>query len=365
MILTVTPTQCRPHPEIDTTCAASRIHNAMAHAGGKGVNVSRALRNHGVQTVAVLPVGGAEGAQLTALLGEHGIAAVTVPVAAVTRCNITTAEADGTTTQLNVPGASLSEAEVAALLRAVESQLRHHPKWLVAGGSLPQGTPTDFYVRLSVLARRYGVPIAVDTSGEPLAVTARAGAANLLKPNHHELAELLDRELTTLGDVVDATREVLSWGNDAALVTLGSYGALLVEPDRFWWAGGPPIVPRSTVGAGDSTLAGFLFDDGAPEERLRRAVSGSAAVALPGTTIPGPADITTKGRGPRTRPVPAHHRPARETRLEAARSRPQQPWPPYAVPVAGSGGPGPAPRAPVRQRAARATPGRKPGIMSV
>ncbi|AAZ54734.1 putative 6-phosphofructokinase : 1-phosphofructokinase [Thermobifida fusca YX] len=328
MILTVTP-----NPSVDRTLeidtyvrgAVIRIHNAMAHAGGKGVNVSRALRNHGVQTVAVLPVGGAEGAQLTALLGEHGIAAVTVPVAAVTRCNITTAETDGTTTQLNVPGASLSEAEVAALLRAVESQLRHHPKWLVAGGSLPQGTPTDFYVRLSVLARRYGVPIAVDTSGEPLAVTARAGAANLLKPNHHELAELLDRELTTLGDVVDATREVLSWGNDAALVTLGSYGALLVEPDRFWWAGGPPIVPRSTVGAGDSTLAGFLFDDGAPEERLRRAVSwGSAAVALPGTTIPGPADINDEGVVVVPEPdlsLPITDLPAK-LGSEAARSRP-------------------------------------------
>ena len=316
MILTVTP-----NPSVDRTLeidtyvrgAVIRIHNAMAHAGGKGVNVSRALRNHGVQTVAVLPVGGAEGAQLTALLGEHGIAAVTVPVAAVTRCNITTAEADGTTTQLNVPGASLSEAEVAALLRAVESQLRHHPKWLVAGGSLPQGTPTDFYVRLSVLARRYGVPIAVDTSGEPLAVTARAGAANLLKPNHHELAELLDRELTTLGDVVDATR------------ALGSYGALLVEPDRFWWAGGPPIVPRSTVGAGDSTLAGFLFDDGAPEERLRRAVSwGSAAVALPGTTIPGPADINDEGGVVVPEPdlsLPITDLPAK-LGSEAARSRP-------------------------------------------
>src|SRR5690606_22042511 len=75
MILTVTP-----NPSVDRTLeidtyvrgAVIRIHNAMAHAGGKGVNVSRALRNHGVQTVAVLPVGGAEGAQLTALPGEHG-----------------------------------------------------------------------------------------------------------------------------------------------------------------------------------------------------------------------------------------------------------------------------------------------------
>ncbi|MEY9213506.1 1-phosphofructokinase [Thermobifida halotolerans] len=299
MILTVTP-----NPSVDRTLeidhyvrgAVLRIHTSMAHAGGKGVNVSRALRSHGVQTVAVLPVGGAEGAQLTALLGEHGIAAVTVPVAAVTRCNITTAEADGTTTQLNIAGAALSEAEVAALLRAAESQLRHRPEWLVAGGSLPKGTPTDFYVRLSSLARRYGVPIAIDTSGAPLVEAVRAGAADLLKPNHHELAELLGRELTTLGDVVDATREVLSWGNGAALVTLGGCGALLVEPKRVWWAGGPPIVPRSTVGAGDSALAGYLLDGAEPEERLRRAVAwGSAAVALPGTTIPGPADVTLEG----------------------------------------------------------------------
>lgn len=118
---------------------------------------------------------------------------------------------------------------------------------------------------------------------------------------------------------------MLSWGNDAALVTLGSYGALLVEPDRFWWAGGPPIVPRSTVGAGDSTLAGFLFDDGAPEERLRRAVSwGSAAVALPGTTIPGPADINDEGVVVVPEPdlsLPITDLPAK-LGSEAARSRP-------------------------------------------
>ncbi|GAA3745822.1 1-phosphofructokinase [Salinactinospora qingdaonensis] len=295
MIVTVTPNPSVDRTlEIDTFTRGEvlRIHTALAHAGGKGVNVSRALRNHGLQTVAVLPTGGAEGAQLSALLGEHGIAAVTVPVAAVTRCNITTAEADGTTTQLNVAGAALNEAEVAALLRATEAQLAHRPEWLVAGGSLPTGTPEDFYVRLSELARARGVPIAIDTSGKPLEVAARAGAADLLKPNHHELAELFDREMVTIGDVIEATREVLSWGNRAALVTLGGHGALLVEPERAWWAGHTPVVPRSTVGAGDSALAGYL--SGGPDvcEGLRRAAAwGSAAVALPGTTIPGPDHV--------------------------------------------------------------------------
>ncbi|GAA3749635.1 1-phosphofructokinase [Spinactinospora alkalitolerans] len=314
MILTVTP-----NPSVDRTLEIDafargevlRIRTALAHPGGKGVNVSRALRNHGCQTVAVLPVGGAEGAQLSALLGEQGIAAVGVPVAAVTRCNVTTAEADGTTTQLNVAGATLEEAEAAALLRAVEAQLAHGPDWLVAGGSLPAGTPDDFYVRLSEIARAHGVPVAVDTSGRPLEAAARAGAADLLKPNHDELAELFGRELPTIGDVVEATRELLGWGGRAALVTLGGNGALLVEPERTWWAGTAPIVPRSTVGAGDSALAGYLLDESAPAERLRRAVAwGGAAVALPGTTIPGPGDIDLEGVEVVADPDPAQ--PVRE-----------------------------------------------------
>ncbi len=295
MIVTVTP-----NPSVDRTLEVDvlargevvRVQGARMHAGGKGVNVSRALRRNGEPTTAVLPVGGAGGGRLSMLLAEQSVAAVMVPIAAATRDNITIAEADGVTTKLNLPGPEITGDETDALLRAVGTELARCPRWLVAAGSLPAGVPDGFYPSLARLAAEHGVPVAIDTSGAPLEAAARAGGVDLLKPNHEELAELLGRELATLGDVANAAREVLSWGNSTVLVTLGRHGALLAQDGHTWWAGGAAVIPRSTVGAGDCTLAGYLHTKGEPMERLRCAVAwGVAAVGLPGTTVPGPVDI--------------------------------------------------------------------------
>ncbi|GLU46561.1 1-phosphofructokinase [Nocardiopsis ansamitocini] len=296
MILTVTP-----NPSVDRTLEISALERgevlrarvARADPGGKGVNVSRALCGAGVETTAILPVGGTEGAQLTALLTERQVPAVAVPISGSTRSNITVTEADGTTTKLNVTGPTLSEEETAALLAAVDAELARGPRWLVAAGSLPSGAHSDFYVRLAERAAAHGVPIALDTSEAPLESAAKHGTLSLLKPNHEELSDLLGRPLPTLGDVVTGAREVLNWGNEAALVTLGGHGALLVLKDQCWLAKGPSVVPRSTVGAGDCSLAGYLSAvDAAPEDRLRNAVAwGTAAVALPGTTVPTASEV--------------------------------------------------------------------------
>lgn len=295
MIVTVTPNPSVDHTlEIDTLTRGEvlRARNVHAEPGGKGVNVSRALRRNGAQTTAVLPVGGAEGGQLSTLLEEQGVACATVRIAAPVRSNITVAELDGTTTKLNASGPALTEAEVQALLKAVGAELGRAPRWLVAAGSLPAGAPGDLYVHLARIAGEHGVPIALDSSGAPLEAAAHDGRIDLLKPNQEELAELLGRELCTIGEVTEAAREVIGWGAETILVTLGAHGALLVRADHVWWAAGPPVVPRSTVGAGDCSLAGYLFADDPPAERLRRAVAwGSAAVALPGTTVPGPETI--------------------------------------------------------------------------
>ncbi|PSK95679.1 1-phosphofructokinase [Murinocardiopsis flavida] len=295
MIVTVTPNPSVDHTlEIDTLTRGDvlRARNVHAEPGGKGVNVSRALRRNGAATTAVLPVGGAEGRQLSTLLEEHDVACATVRIAAPVRSNITVAERDGTTTKLNAAGPVLTEAEVDELLTAVGAELDGGPRWLVAAGSLPTGAPGDLYVRLARIAAARGVPVALDSSGAPLEVAALAGQIDLLKPNQEELAELLGRELCTIGEVTEAAREVIGWGAEAVLVTLGAHGALLVRAHHVWWAAGQSVVPRSTVGAGDCSLAGYLFADDPPAERLRRAVAwGSAAVALPGTTVPGPDAI--------------------------------------------------------------------------
>lgn len=295
MIVTVTP-----NPSLDRALDVDRLavgdvnraHATHVHPGGKGINVARALARHGQRALAVLPAGGADGARLVALLGEHGVPAVPVPVAGDTRTNITLVEADGATTKVNAPGPRLSDAEVDALLATVEDQLTTAPRVVVAAGSLPAGAGDSFFVRLAGIAGRHNVPVALDTSGTPLARAVRAGGLCLVKPNEDELAELVGRELVTVGDVVDASREVIAQGTTAVLVSLGAHGAMLVRATGTWWAGGAPLVPLSTVGAGDSTLAGYLAGTGTCADRLRSAVAwGRAAVLLPGTEVPTPAQL--------------------------------------------------------------------------
>lgn len=262
-------------------------------AGGKGINVSRGLHQHGVPTVAVFPVGGPDGQVLVSELAASGVPIHPVPIAGAIRSNVTLTEADGATTKINAPGPRLSAAELDAILDAVVQEIDRGARAVIAAGSLPDGVPASFLSRLAAVAAERGVAYAVDTSGAPLAEAVAAGGLAVVKPNDDELAELVGRELVTVGDVLDAAREVLAPGNAAVLVSLGAHGALLVTAEGSWWAGGPPLVPLSTVGAGDSTLAGWLSATGEPPEaRLRTAVAwGRAAVLLPGTEMPRPEHL--------------------------------------------------------------------------
>ncbi|PZR54920.1 1-phosphofructokinase [Xylanimonas oleitrophica] len=313
MIVTVTP-----NPSLDRTFDVGALHvgevnralDTHVHPGGKGINVSRALARHGVATRAVLPTGGADGVELAHLLGGLGIASRAVPVREATRSNVAVVDAAGTTTKVNAAGPALDPAEAAALVAAVEAELEAGAAWLVLAGSLPRAGGDDLYLRLIDAAGARGVPAAVDASGAALHAVADHGGAALLKPNLEELEDLLGAAPRTVGEIVDGARAVLARGHGQALVSLGADGALLVTPDACWWAGGPPLVPRSTVGAGDCTLAGFLAAHGDVLERLRTAVAwGRAAVALPGSAAPGPEDVDLTAVRAVAEP-PAHLHPA-------------------------------------------------------
>jgi 1-phosphofructokinase len=289
-----------PNPSLDRALHLDRlepgeVNRATAthlHPGGKGINVSRALAAHGVASRAVLPAGGPDGGQVVALLAAQGVDAHPVPVAGDTRSNITLSEAGGATTKINAPGPALAAAEQEALLLAVAAELVSGATAVVAAGSLPAGVDDAFFTRVADLGAEHGVPVLLDTSGAPLAAAVAHGGLALVKPNDDELAELVGHDLLTVGDVLGAAHAVRARGTEAVLVSLGAHGALLVTGDGAWWAGGPALVPVSTVGAGDSTLAGYLAVDGDPADRLRRAVAwGRAAVLLHGTAVPLPADI--------------------------------------------------------------------------
>jgi 1-phosphofructokinase len=294
MIVTVTP-----NPSVDRTVlvdsvaigAVNRAQSVRVDPGGKGVNVSRALTAHGAPTTAVLPLGGPEGTVLVDLLAEAGVAVAPVWIAAPTRSNISLVRSDGTTTKINEPGPTLALGEQERLLQAAIELLDQRPDWLVGSGSLPPGLDSDFYARLVTAARARDVRVAIDTTRLPLTLAAAAGAS-VLKPNDEELAQATARTLHTLGDVIVAA-ESLRAPDGQVIVSLGARGALLVDADGAVLATAASTrPPLSTVGAGDSLLAGYLFAGTCDAAALANGVAwGTAAVALPGSQMPGPADV--------------------------------------------------------------------------
>jgi 1-phosphofructokinase len=293
MIVTVTP-----NPSLDRTLEVEELRRGevvRAYAdrsdpGGKGVNVSRALVANGYRSRAVLPLGGADGELLASLLEGLGIEVAAVPIADAIRSNVTVVEPNGTVTKLNAPGPRLSDIEVEALLeRAVAAA--DGAGWVVASGSLAPGTPDDLYARLAAAVRPVGARVAVDTSGPAIESVLVAGP-DVLKPNEEELSEVTGVIPQTLGDVVAAANELRSRGVKTVLVSLGASGAVLVDGGPAFHAESGVIVPRSTVGAGDALLAGFLAAGGDGPEALAEGVAwGAAACVLPGTAVPGPGDL--------------------------------------------------------------------------
>jgi 1-phosphofructokinase len=308
MIVTVTP-----NPSIDRTVtlpvelvrgAVHRVSSVSSEPGGKGVNVARALRLAGIDVITVLPAGDHD--PILAALRAIDVEFHRVPVTAAVRTNLAITESDGTTTKINEPGAVVEPVDIDALTQAVAAHARA-AQWVVLSGSLPPGMSDSWYSDMVEALRPYGCKVAVDTSDGPLAALAAnldRAAPDLIKPNSEELAGLSGVTAESLesavrrGDsapVVSAARRLIDRGVGAVLATLGAAGAVLVDADGAWLATPPPITPRSTVGAGDSALAGYLraHIDGADAPlRLQMAVAyGSGAAALPGTALPSPGQI--------------------------------------------------------------------------
>lgn len=275
--------------------AVLRTSAPTLEAGGKGVNVSRALTANGVPSVAILPVGGSEGAELAALLDHAGVTARLVAVSGRTRSNITLAEADGTVTKLNEPGSSLADDEFDALVAAVATAA-DPGDWVVISGSVPpEFTAQQMLVLADGLAERH-VNLAIDTSGDAL-VASLAARPRLIKPNRAELAEIAGTPLRSIAEVIAAAKGVREQGVEIVLVSLGADGAVLVGPTSVIVGESRVEQARSTVGAGDCFLAGFLsrfsVDESDLEGALLEALAwGAAAASLPGTTVPSPGDIT-------------------------------------------------------------------------
>ncbi|MFF3259004.1 1-phosphofructokinase family hexose kinase [Streptomyces sp. NPDC002932] len=262
--------------------ASHRVTDLSERPGGKGINVARVLTALGHDTVVTGFAGGATGSVLRQLLADlpAGRASLTdalVPVAGDTRRTL--AVVDGTTgdtTQFNEPGPHVTADEWTAFLRSYEKLLTGADAVALCG-SLPPGIHVGAYAELIRPARAAGVPVLLDTSGEPL----RRGIAarpDLIKPNADELAQLTgSREPTR------ATRDARRRGAHTVIASLGPDGMLAVTPDGSWRASPPAAVKGNPTGAGDSAVAGLLSSlvEGLSwPDRLRRAVALSTATVL-------------------------------------------------------------------------------------
>lgn len=261
--------------------------------GGGGVNVSRAMKKLGGDSVAIYTQGGGPGQMLFDLLAAEDIQQHTVGIANYTRENLTVFE-ESTTLQyrFGMPGPDISEAEQEACLDAV---VEERGDLIVASGSLTPNMPADFYARLADRIDDTGGKLIVDTSGEALAAVANKHVF-LMKPNLRELELLTGEQFTSEARLKETAQDYIRNGlAEVLIISMGAGGAALVTEDDFVEMR-PPVVPiRSKVGAGDSMVGGIVLALALGRD-LRDAMrfgiaAGSAAVMTPGTQLCRAEDV--------------------------------------------------------------------------
>lgn len=299
MILTLTL-----NPAVDHTVVVDRLRigdvnrfrQPQLDPAGKGINASRMAHRLGWPTIAFGFLAGEIGLIVEKALDSEGIQRHFVRVGGQTRINTTVVEAaTGNATGFYGPGPTVDPKH----LETLEGLLRFWlpaSRVLVLAGSLPPGVPEDTYATFVRLARTFGVKTILDAAGAPLRLGVDAGP-DLIKPNVAEAEGLLGRRLPDLAAVVAGAREIAARGVGAVVISMGGEGAVCVQGTRAWRAIPPRIEPRSTVGSGDSLVAGMAIalargDDLADGLRLGTA-AGAATAMTPGTSLGSAEDVAT------------------------------------------------------------------------
>jgi 1-phosphofructokinase family hexose kinase len=282
-----------------------RARTACAAAGGKGLNVARALLRLGLPVRCAGPLAGCAGRRVAELAEEEGLRARWTWIGGETRTSVIVVGDDGDTTVINEPGPMLSEQEWGRFTADV-ADAASEAVVVCISGSLPPSAPTGGVARLIAAAGHAGCrPVWVDTSGVALA-EAVAAAPSGIKINAEEAGELLDRPVRNPAEALAAAHEIRHRGPVAVAITLGGEGAVLATAAGAWQASAPSVAPINPVGSGDCFLAGLVagLTDGRGEaEALRLATACGAANAM--TSRAGaiePADLT--GLLERTRVCP-------------------------------------------------------------
>ena len=261
MILTVTLNPC-----IDRTLTVfnfreggtTPVSATRTEIGGKGLNVSRALKNLGAPTLCLGFSHEKGGSDIKTTLDEVSISYDLEEIPGELRMNIKIFdESNRTMSELNDKGCPVSEDAVNRMIDRIVSHFKD-AELLVLAGSVPPGVPADIYKILLEKAKDYDLPVILDASGA-LLLNGIEGKPWLIKPNIDELSATLGREFHSREEIIQAAREIVARGIPYVCVSLGPDGALLIGEKEALYSPAPDVKVRGLQGAGDSLVAGFCL----------------------------------------------------------------------------------------------------------
>ena len=292
MIYTVTL-----NPAIDKTVvignfsagSVNRVESVREDAGGKGINVSKCLKNLGETSVAAMILAGQTGGKLESMLRELEIPVLQVRAEGQSRTNLKIIDpVKKENTDINEPGPVVS-AELLENLKNKLGEKIHPEDVVILSGSLPAGVDRGLYGQWVAYFRKLGANVYLDADGEPMHL-GMAAIPYMIKPNNDELAGLLGKTALTMEEMLAEGKRLLETGIREIIISLGGDGALFVSREGCYHAEGLPVPVKSTVGAGDSVVAAAAFGQVRNlrrEERIRLCVAmGAGSVMQSGTQPP-------------------------------------------------------------------------------
>lgn len=294
MIITVTM-----NPAIDKTVdldqmvhgGLNRLKNVIMDAGGKGINVSKTIKELGGETIAAGFIGGSGGVLIRKVLQEQGIKSDFVEIKNEVRTNLKVVETDGNVTEFNEPGPVVSEEELELLTQKLLGYADENALFVLAG-SIPNGVDKTVYMTLTKKLREKGAKVFVDADGE-LFINSLEAAPDIIKPNRHELEEFFHKDYRVdETELIAMGQKLMEKGIGMIAISLGQMGALFLTKDRVLRCPGLKVEAHSTVGAGDAMVAALSYslNQGLPiEECVKLGIATSAGA------------VTTKGTKPPTR----------------------------------------------------------------
>ncbi len=284
MIVTVTM-----NPAIDKTVDIgkfergdlNRIKRVEIDAGGKGINVSKTIRELGGESIATGFVGGTSGTIIKQVLTDLGLRTDFVEVKGETRTNLKVVEETGEVTELNEPGPEVSKDQLNDLLNRLEGYANPDTLFVLAG-SIPAGIPTDIYRKITEQVHQKGAMVLLDADGVLFSESLK-GKPDMLKPNRSELERYYqmdyrasEQELVSMGE------KLLDQGVSMAAISLGQMGAIFLTKEKRYRCPGLRVKAHSTVGAGDALVAALAYswDEKLPLETCIRLCMGASAGAV-------------------------------------------------------------------------------------